>query len=253
MALYYHAGVDAEATPMAVAVAGPGSGTATVASARFCWTSLSAIGQLNSEYTSLATAIQTALNSVVAGFTVSYSTSTHLVTISHASTFSLTFSGTSGTNLRNTLGFTGNKSGSTSYVGDVRPYYVMVPDISARSMFSDVYEPDDIVVEAVADDGEAFGVDKDTSELWCDWMQSHEPKAATLQRSAASSAPWTWEHFFKHLRMLHPFYVLDGSSSTAHRLRASGAGFNSNVRRRVTEDLDAYWNIYFQTRDLGTV
>ena len=257
MALYYLAGFDCNETPMAVVVAGPGSGTATVTTSTYpigtyCYTSLVPVLG-TSYYADFAAALQSALNAVVAGFTVVWSSTTYLFTISHTSTFSLTFTGTSGTNLQRALGITTNVSGTNSYTSTVRPYYVIVPTISGRSSFTDVYESNEIVEEAVSDGGTPYGVAQDTNELYCDWMQQCESKEATLLRAAVVATPWTWEHFVKHCRAQHPFLVVDGASQTVHKLRAESASFNDTTRARVTLDYDDLWNLNFRTRDLGAI
>jgi hypothetical protein len=253
MALYLYAGFDTNATTMSVVVAGPASGTATVATGTYCNVSLSGVTSLSGTYTGFAAAVQTALQVVSGGFSCTFSTTTHAFTIAHASNFSLTWTGTGGTNLRRALGFTATLSGTNSYTSTVRPYYVIVPGITARSQVTDVYEPDDIVEEAVSEGGDAYGVAKDTSELWSDWVQPFETKEAVMQRSATAAVPWTWEHFFKHCRMTHPFLVHDAGTNTAHRLRADAAAFNNKVRTRVATDWDNYWSVNLMTRDLGTV
>lgn len=254
MALYYLAGWDtADIGTFSVVIGGTvGSGTATVAAGTYAHTDLSSVTGA-STYTAFATAVQAALNAVVAGWTVSYSTSTYAYTISHATAFTLTWTGTGGTNLQRALGFSANVGSGTSATSDVRPYYVIVPAISARSQVSDVYEPDDIVSEAVSDGGTSFAIAKDTTETWSDWEQTMESKEAVLARAALATVPWTWEAFFKSCRGKNPIRVVDGSSSTVHKLREKGASFTAATRRRVAVDYDGLWNVSLMTRDLGTV
>jgi hypothetical protein len=254
MATYYLAGWDTAAIgTFSVVVGGTvGSGTATVTASTYSHTDLSSVTGTNT-YTAFATAVQTALNAVVAGWTVSYSTSTYAYTISHATAFTLTWTGTGGTNLQRALGFTATVGSTTSATSTVRPYYVIVPAISARSQVSDVYEPDDIVSEAVSDGGTSFAISKDTTETFSDWEQQMESASATLARSAVASVPWTWEAFFKHCRGAYPFRLVDGSTSTVHKLREKGAAFTGTTRRRVAVDYDDLWIIMLMTRDLGTV
>jgi hypothetical protein len=254
MATYYLAGWDTAAIgTFSVVIGGTvGSGTATVTASTYSHTDLSSVTGTNT-YTAFATAVQTALNAVVAGWTVSYSTSTYAYTISHATAFTLTWTGTGGTNLQRALGFTATVGSTTSATSTVRPYYVIVPAISARSQVSDVYEPDDIVKEAVSDGGSSFAISKDTTETFSDWEQQMESASATLARSAVAAVPWTWEAFFKHLRGAYPFRLVDGSTSTVHKLREKGAAFTGTTRRRVAVDYDDLWIIMLMTRDLGTV
>ena len=254
MATYYLAGWDTAAIgTFSVVVGGTvGSGTATVTASTYAHTDLSSVTGTGT-YTAFAAAVQTALNAVVAGWTVSYSTSTYAYTISHATAFTLTWTGTGGTNLQRALGFTATVGSTTSATSTVRPYYVIVPAISARSQVSDVYEPDDIVSEAVSDGGSSFAISKDTTETFSDWEQQMESASATLARSAVAAVPWTWEAFFKHLRGAYPFRLVDGSTSTVHKLREKGAAFTGTTRRRVAVDYDDLWIIMLMTRDLGTV
>jgi hypothetical protein len=254
MATYYLAGWDTAAIgTFSVVIGGTvGSGTATVTASTYSHTDLSSVTGTGT-YTAFATAVQTALNAVVAGWTVSYSTSTYAYTISHATAFTLTWTGTGGTNLQRALGFTATVGSTTSATSTVRPYYVIVPAISARSQVSDVYEPDDIVSEAVSDGGTSFAISKDTTETFSDWEQQMESASATLARSAVAAVPWTWEAFFKHCRGAYPFRLVDGSTSTVHKLREKGAAFTGTTRRRVAVDYDDLWIIMLMTRDLGTV
>jgi hypothetical protein len=254
MATYYLAGWDTAAIgTFSVVVGGTvGSGTATVTASTYAHTDLSSVTGTGT-YTAFAAAVQTALNAVVAGWTVSYSTSTYAYTISHATAFTLTWTGTGGTNLQRALGFTATVGSTTSATSTVRPYYVIVPAITARSQVSDVYEPDDIVKEAVSDGGTSFAISKDTTETFSDWEQQMESASATLARSAVAAVPWTWEAFFKHLRGAYPFRLVDGSTSTVHKLREKGAAFTGTTRRRVAVDYDDLWIIMLMTRDLGTV
>ncbi len=128
----------------------------------------------------------------------------------------------------------------------------MVPGITARSDYSNVYEPNEIVSEAVSDGGTPYAVARQTSELWNDWQQTCEPLASTFVRSATAALPWTWQAMFKHCRGQHPFAVYESamSSSTAHKFRADGASF---VPQRYATDYDGLWTIPFRTRDFGTV
>lgn len=254
MATYYLAGWDTAAIgTFAVVVGGTvGSGTATVAADTYAHTDLSAV-MGTGEYTAFATAVQTALNAVVAGWTVSYSTTTHEYTIANATAFTLTWTGDAGKNLQRALGFAATVGSTTSATSTVRPYYVIVPAITARSQVSDVYEPDDIVKEAVSDGGSTFAISKDTTETLSDWEQQMESRTATLARAAVAAVPWTWEAFFKHLRGAYPFRLVDGSTSTVHTLREKGAAFTGTTRRRVAVDYDDLWIIMLMTRDLGTV
>lgn len=255
MPVRYHAGIDTvKLGGLSVVVGGVASGTATVASGTYCHISISSVTG-GTTYRALYYGVDTALAVVDAGFSCSFDATTLAYTISHASNFTLTWTGTGGENLRKALGFSADLSGSNSYTSDVRPFYVIEAEIDGRSQYTDVYEPDDIAEDAVSDGGDAFGVSKDTTELWCDWLQSMETKEATLSRSATSAVPWTWEHFFKHCRNDQPFLVTGDSDSTGivYKLRGDFASFGLNIRRPHTADYAELWDLQFYTRDLGAL
>lgn len=261
MALYLHAGVDiAEFGTCSVVVGGTaGSGTASITTGTLCHTSLASVTGTGT-YTAISAAVQTALNSVVSGWTVSFNQTTQRYTISRANAFTLTWTGAAGDRLRRILGYAGTTPSGTSAVATLTPYFAMVPTISGRSSFSGIYEPEEVVEESTADDDSPFAVSKergtDAFELsdqimWSDWTQAMEPIESVL--IARSTTSWTWERFFKHCRGEHPFLVVDGSSSTVHKLRAEGASFSARTRERVTADYDGLWYIKFVTRQLGTL
>jgi hypothetical protein len=266
MSVLYDGGFDTtEIGSLSVVLSGTaGSGPAPIPDGTYCHRDLSSV-MGSGKYTAIAAAVKTMLDAVAVNpgsFTVTYSTSTNRYTVSNPDAFVLTWTGDAGTRLRKILGYSGTTASGTSAVGDLAPYYSLVPAIAGRSKFSDVYVPDETQREASADDDSTFMVgkergsdamDPDDQIMWCDWQQAMEPLAAVLMRSAASSAPWTWEHFFKTLGGQHPFVVLDGAASTVHTLRESGAAFTAAVRQRVVADYDGLWSMNLQTRQLGSL
>jgi hypothetical protein len=255
MAQEYYAVWSTADTPMEIVVTGGGAGTYTMPSTgetHFCHIELGNLDPLGIyEYCdSFVTGLGAQAGMTAAGFTITFDSSTYQYTISHASTFAVSWAAsTACTNAMYALGFNADLSGSNSYTSTVRPYYLIVPAISARSQDSDVYEPDEVSQEAVSDGGMAYVVSKETEELLRDWQQQMESKAATLGRSAAASVPWTWEHFFKHLRGRYPFYLND-SEQRVYTLRAEGASFNMETRVRVSPDYDDLWNISLKARQI---
>lgn len=251
MALYYLAGFSTAGTTQAMAFVLNGI-AGSVTSGTYAYQTFASLMPAATPYSDFATAVQAALNAVGSGtYTVTYSTVTHAFTITRTvggPAFTLA-SWTSGGNLRRALGFTADLT--TTAASTVRPYFVIVPAVGARTDFSDVYEPDDIVDEAVSDGGTAYSVARQTSELWCDWSQTMETKAATLARSATASVPMTWQAFVKHCRGQRPFGVYESAvGNVLYKMRADGASFHPE---RVDSDYDGLWNIPFLCRDLGAL
>lgn len=205
-------------------------------------------------YTSFATALATAFDAAGGGpWTVTWSDTTGGYTISRGTNFTLSFSTDADLRLRAAIGMTGNRSGDNDYTSQEVPKYVLISAIGARSQMSNVYEPDGIVEEAVSDAGDAYGTALRTDELYSDWVQAFESKAATFTRDATVSHDWCWQAFFAHHRGTHPFGVLgpaggDEETNPCYKLRAEGAFFRPT---RVAADDDTYFSIPFRCRDLG--
>lgn len=203
-------------------------------------------------YSEFTAAVKAAFDAATAStFTVAISAA-GLYTVSRATNFTLDFTTAADLRLRAALGFTGNKTGNKTYTSDEVPKYVLAAAVSARSNVTNLYESDGIVEEAVSDGGQAYGTALRTDEMLSDWTQAMESKAQTFTRANATVAQWTWQEFFAHQRMTHPFAVsgpADGDDTLpVYQLRADGASFRPS---RVTSDDDTYWSINFRTRDLG--
>jgi hypothetical protein len=253
--LYYLAGFSTSGTAQSMG-ATVGGAAATITAGTYAFSSLhSVMGTGN--YTAFGTVIESSFNAAHAGtYHATWSSSTYKWTIYRETAgFTLAFSGAAALRLRAALGFSGNPSTAGTladpHVSDVRPYYVMVPDITGRSEFTDLYEPDDIVEEAVSDGGTSYAVSRQTSELWCDWSQMMEPKAAVFTYAAAAATPWTWQAFVRHVRGQHPFGVYESATDdSCHKLRADGGSFKPG---RYAADYDGLWTIPFLTRYLGAL
>ncbi len=255
MATAYCFGVNTtKVGTFAVVVGGTvGSGTATVAGTLALLQIPAANG--GTLYSKIETVLAAALEAAVpaGAWNVQWSPTTYLFTISCDIAFTLTWTGDAGTNLRRMLGFASAATTlGLSAVGTIRPYYLIVSEIAGRSDFSDVYEPAEIATEAVSDGGDAFSTSNDTDELWCDWVQQVEPKAAVLSRSATSAIPWTWQHAWKHARADVPFIYIDipTVAQVVYKLRAEGASFRPDP---VEADVDTLWNLKLECRDLGAL
>ncbi len=259
--LYYMVGFSTAGSNQSMTFTN-GATPGTIASGTYAHQTMAALPAV-SGFTALSPAVVTALNAAVAG---TYTCTLTLVagspgltyTIYSAAGFTLSFPATAaGARTKAALGFTSNTpSGAgtigSPYVSNCRPIYYMAPDITARTNFSDLYEPDEIVSEAVSDGGTPYAVARQTTELWCDWTQSMEPKASTLTYAATTTLPWTWQALVKHARGQYPIAVYESaiSAQRVYKLRAEGASFRPE---RVATDYDGLWNIPFRMRDLGTL
>jgi hypothetical protein len=251
MSLYVISGfsTSGSAQSMTATIAGNVMTIADGTYAFAAFTSLTGTGT----YTAFAAAVKAAADTAGGGpYTVTWSSSTYAFTISRAGVFTLAFSSAADLRLRAALGFAANLSGANTYTSTVRPYYVIVPATDARTLVSDVFEPEDMVDDAEADDGTPYGVSPNTTtNLRADWVHGLESYEATFSRAAAAAVPWTWQHMIQHCRAQHPFGVYEtGLSSTLHRFTKAGASFRPE--RNATDD-NTYWNVPMYTRDRGVL
>ena len=232
--------------------------TVSITTGTYCHSDLtSVLGTGN--YDDFAGALKTALDASGASsgaFTVTWSTSTLLYTISNAAAnFDLTFPNTAaGNRMADALGFTRNTTTSStaaSLSGTRRPYYVIDGAMGGRSGWTRVYEGDDITSQAEAEDGSTYASARSVAPLYDDWTVPFETLAATFELEALTAVPWTWEAFFKHSRGIHPFAVFDDTGNTVHVLRGPrGARFKP---ARASEDWDGRWSIDLLTINRGAL
>ena len=217
-----------------------------------------------SGYTAFSAALKTALDAASASgtYTVTYAATTGYTIAYSGALCTLDLTGTTAqTNMARLLGFSGDRSGATSYASQVRPYYLILPSMPGRSEMTDEYEPDGIVFESQSDDGTRYQMAVDTSEVLSDWTQMAETNSApdsafadgtfVFERSVNSAAPWSYQHAWEHARKgKHPFLCVDSgtSESAVHLLRAEGGSFRP--QRMASKDY-SLWNIPFKTALLG--
>ncbi len=152
---------------------------------------------------------------------------------------------------KNILGITTlPTTAALTVVSQVRPYYLLVPAVAARSNVTDDYEGGEIAYDGEADDGSSYGISRITPALYHDWVQAMESKPACFKNSATAAVPFTYQHMFQHCRNIEPIYVLDseaavGTDNMVVKLRADGAAWKP---ARVAADYDGLWNIPFNTR-----
>lgn len=210
------------------------------------------------------------MQSQIAGLTVTFSLSTLKYTLSAAGTFSVTWTGTAGTTLRDILGFSANLSAASSYTSTVRPKYLIVSRLAGQSEVHETYEPGGRIAYAESDNGQAYSTHPVELPTYRDWTQPFETLAGptdsewnasgsvggaavrTADVGSATKVTWTWEAMVKHLRATLPFVLVDRATSVKgegplYKLRGEGAHFDPT---RITADYDGHWSIPLRTRQL---
>jgi hypothetical protein len=247
VSIYYVVGftvTSGGALPMTGTIAGT---TASIAAGNYAHESMS---NTLADYDDFGTAVETAF--VAATVACTWNATTRTFTLSKGGVFSMSFPNTTaGQQLAAALGFVAGVtySGAASYTSVIRPYYVIVAQEAGRSQaLPMLYEPPDITEEATSDGGKAHSVSRDTDELWGDWTQPMETRAACFDRYVSGSVPWTWQAFFKHARGEQPFMVVESGVYWIYTLRADATSFHAEP---VSSDWDSYFNIKIRARYLG--
>jgi len=109
---------------------------------------------------------------------------------------------------------------------------------------ADDYEGGVVSEGAEADDGSQYSVSVTSPVVYSDFDFTAETQAATFTRSATAAVPWTWRHFFEHVRASEPFLVADGTDNTVHLLRPDAAGFRPT---RTVANWNDRWDISLAT------
>lgn len=202
------------------------------------------ISSVLSDYSDFATQLQSDLNgsgTLNGTYTVTWSTSAFTYTISCDENFT----GALNTVMKNVLGRSTNMTASqTSHASEIRPYYVISTNVGAKSNVIDDYEPRDIVQGAFADDGTPYAVSRNSPPTFHDFSVRLEERAAVYKRAAASDPPWTWQHFFEHVRGTEPFLAVDDSESTVHTLRPDSAAWQAQT---LGDDYTGHFDIRLET------
>lgn len=225
--------------------------TVSIASGLYCHTDIQAIVAGYDDFAGDLKAALEAASPNALTYTVTWSTSAQTYTISVSSgTVSLTFSGNNGLRMRRVLGFSGNQSTAASHTSDIGCFYAITCTEDGPSDVSDEYEDSDVCAEAEADDGSHDGIAWQQVAIYDDYTIKFEPLAIVFKRHASSSLPWTHQHFFEHVRNVHPFLTRNtiASENTVRYIRADQARFRPS---RVVSDWDELWDIDHGTRVKG--
>ena len=263
----YHAGWDFERLGTAPVQFTDSGGSWTMTFTEGSYSHIDLSGVLGTgEYADFITAIQAAITAAARGvvYTTSFNTSTLAYSFDTSSgTLAMSFSGTAGTIMRRILGFTGNVAATSSAItSDARPYYVARALVAGQSNYSDEYESSDGIEEKESDDGDAVSISRYTIPTYLDWEQMLEEKSppATIasdgtgvfENVATTTVPWTWQHFYRHVRATEPFALYDNGSGEGLvcRMRKDTAKFKPV---RAMSEYDVLWNLPFNTRLLGSL
>ena len=226
----------------------------TISSGKFCHQDISSVDGA-SEYTALEDAINAALST--AGVTT--------VTVEYLSTGYYRLNRVSGTpsvtcgadeadaahaRMGQVLGFQSSPGtiGATEN-GDALPYFSLLSEMGGKSADSDDYEATSYSEDSEAEDGSAFGISTTGRAIYADWMCRMEPRAVVYEREATAAVPWTWQHFYRHCAVVHPFLVSDDfGDETVHKLRAGEDRFKP---AHVQPDFRDLFDLSVKTRVLG--
>lgn len=262
MSLYIEAGYDLEdlgGFQVDVVESGPAGSSYSISFAagkHFLRTSAAAASGYYAskvtDFTSLLARLEAELNGATGNgtYTVSFDTSSQRVSIVHdgggGDITAVAFTPATNGGL---IGLTGTVSGGLSHELQRTPDYWISGAIGYWAENTDEYEDDeDVALDLIAFDGTPSGMERDGVPVHLDQVVPLEPRAMVYSRHAAASAPWTWQHLFRHCRNTKPLAIDDGAETTFYRLRAEGAAFKP---RAITRDYEAYKDIVLAMRVLA--
>lgn len=151
---------------------------------------------------------------------------------------------------RQLLGFSGDPGSISSVVSsDVKPYFLIDGAMGGKSAWTDEYEAASESEDGEAMDGSAYGIASPGRAIYEDWVCAFEEREAVYERTATAAVPWTWQHFYRHASVVHPFLVVDDyGEQKVHRFRAGSDRFKP---RRVQQDWDRLHDMDMKTRVMG--
>lgn len=151
---------------------------------------------------SFATQLQTLMDAAAPEtITVTRSAATGLYTLtSTGATFALDFTtdGAAGTRMRQLLGMTGNRSGSTSYSSQCFPKYLMVPQRQGRTAYTGVKQVTSSMRQWTTDNGARGSLGSSYLARMARWEHHFEAEGRVWHRMAdadtvAFGHQYTWE------------------------------------------------------------
>ena len=189
-----------------------------------------------SAYNSLLDELRTRLNGDgTDGYSVTFDVETERITIAHDGGGGVTAIALLPLNAvtRQVLGFGSIEvSGALSHTARAAPYYWIRGTVGYWSKSPGETEAgaQNVAVDVEAHDGTPRSVARSTVPTFFPLTVPLEPAAKVRRRFAPVGTPWTWQHFFAHVRSVAPFVVNDGRDTHFMRLRAEGALFDPRLR-----------------------
>jgi len=254
MTLRFDAGFDV--TAFGTLRISDGATDADVTGGRLCHLNLGSV--IPGSYSVLSNAINSAMTGAGINAVVAYLSTGRYRIAAGASPINITAgvdeADASHARMGQVLGFStspGSIAAGNSVTGDIVPYFMIEAAMGGASDATDDYEGGSS--EAMeAEDGTSYGVAPTSAPRYSDFTVAFEPRAAVYARAAVASAPWTWEHFYQHCRVVHPFAVTDdfGEGVTVHKLMPSSDRLKP---KRVVRDYRELHDLKMKTRVLGRI
>jgi hypothetical protein len=258
MALYIESGFDLGDEPYSIDVVetGGNSFTASLSSGTYFFSTdaSSATGDqsaLVTGYGDFLAALEAALDTGGAAgagaYTVSFSTSTARVTITHSGAGGVTAIQLTANTRGTYIGHTTVLSGALTHELDTAPYHWLSGTVGYWSRYVD-HEIGDMATDVVSHSARPYGIARVTPEHEIRMDVSMEPRAIVYTDHAAAASPWTWQRFFRHVRNIQPIMINDGTHKHYCKLQDRGALFSP---RSVSSDYVGHWDIRLRMRLLA--
>jgi hypothetical protein len=200
---------------------------------------------INTGFDDFATALQTAMDAATAQtVTVSWSATNGQYTIAcTGAVFTLTFTGAPGATMRRIIGMHADRTGATSYVSSMRPWYFVRAAIDGRTAYDQATVKDDQIRASMSADGTLYTLAPTRLITAARWEHHFEAKARVHSRFADADTlnggvSWTYEDFLNFAaRYSVPCAIRDSVETLVFRTQVPFS--RSSVRRR-TADADPH-------------
>lgn len=157
-------------------------------------------------YNTFGTSLQSAMQAVAGGgrtITVTFAAGKYTVAID-SGTFSLNFSGSgaAGTLMRKLLGFSGDKTGATSYTSDFYPWFVIKPTVAGLTNYIQPTRQEGVIKGTVTASGQPYRLAPTSIVRNAMWEHRFEPKERVDRdhhnavASATSTHLYDWEQLW---------------------------------------------------------
>lgn len=233
------------------------SGTATIATARYCHRDLTALSSIlgSGNFADLATQLSTQIAATLPtnSGSAAVALASGAYTLTFGATCSLDFTSAAGQRLAAALGFTADHangagtgysvtlSGATSYVSNVTPYYYLALARDGMTAWSRPYDVAGQTKHVSTTKANGYGIGPTTKTKHIDLRLAFQSLASVFPNEALAAAPWTFQDLVDHVGAWEP--ILFSSSADEFVFKDREGDFTQERRQPVWGNYHAAWHV----------